>query len=132
MIKFPLILKKAANSAGYIDGWRNYYELAADGFFYPTDPIEGGKLSNVRINSDYVKILSSDHKQLLSVSHNNTITETSPDQKEKGIGIVNDEEKVRTVLQQGDCSDQGASEPQVLSAQNRQQSQLLSALTDSG
>ena len=132
MIRFPLVLKYDANSADYIDGWRNRYMLESDGFFYPIESIDRKKFSPIRIPATNVKILSADHKQLQAVSSNTVIFSSSPEQKEKGIGIIDDNEKARTVIQAGDCSDGGAQEIQTLSPQNRQQSQLLSALDDGG
>lgn len=58
----------------------------------------------------------------------------SQDQEDKGIGILEENERVRKVVQGGSCSDGGASEPKVLHQDilDLQQKQLQSALQDGG
>lgn len=151
MLAHYLILKEGPQ--GYYDGKGQFYRFHDNGF-YPKDPLSDGILDHTRLERHQVKILSSDHRRLFDIQQNNAIisdekTESqvssqkqdapskssaiSQDQYDKGIGITNEDEKVRAVALGGDCSDGGSSEPKVLdSIVNREQKQLLSALQDGG
>ena len=151
MLAHYLILKEGPQ--GYYDGRGQFYRFHDNGF-YPEDPLSDGILAHARLEKHQVKILSSDHRRLFDIEQNTALisdeksesrvssqkqlTQTnnsaiSQDQRNKGIGILEETEKVRTVVQNGDCSDGGSSEPKVLdSVINREQNQLLAAMTDGG
>lgn len=128
MIKFPLVLKQSSDYAGYyMDGWRNHYSLGTDGYFYPVDPITDKKFTTICISPDYVKILTADHRQLLNVEQATGSVSFSIDQRHKGIGIIDDEEKAHTVVTNGDCSDGGNQESVAMKMQKRMERNALTA-----
>ena len=144
----PLVVKQISPTL-YHDGKGRRY-LSKEDALYPIDPLGG--LFDYRIEKHQVRILSEDHRYYSPLQQNNSdnqkenqkdisniekqksppktaLNSFSPEQKEKGIGILEETEKVRTVLENGDCSDGGAQEAKPF---NREHAQLLSALTDSG
>ena len=151
MLAHYLILKEGPQ--GYYDGRGQFYQFHDNGF-YPEDPLSNDILPHIRLERHQVKILSSDHRRLFDIQQNTALindeksesrvssqkqlpptnnSAISQDQRNKGIGILEETEKVRTVALAGSCSDGGASEPKVLdSVINREQNQLLAAMTDGG
>ena len=145
---FPLVLKQISSTL-YHDGKGRRY-LSREDALYPVDPL-GGHF-DYRIEKHQVRILSDDHRYYSPLQRNSSdnsaekpkdiqkpqkkknpsktaLNSFSPEQKEKGIGILEETEKLRTVLENGDCSDGGNQEAKPF---NREHAQLLSALTDSG
>ena len=128
MLKFPLVLKKDANSASFFDGWGRHYHLENDGFFHPVEPSSGQRISTICIDSRYVKILGDDHSSLYEINqHLQRVMSPSPDQKDKGIGITDDEEKAHAVVMNGDCSDGGAQESIAMNMQRQMEQNALTA-----
>lgn len=97
-----------------------------------SDPSENQYRSSNPIENQRPKLISPVKPPASSVRTYNSYV--SQDQEDKGIGILEENERVRKVAQGGSCHDGGSSEPKVLhqSVLDLQQKQLESALNDGG
>ena len=94
-------VKKVENRDNlYYDANGVVWEANGD-YFYAHDRF-GEAIQHSAVASSHVDILSQ------GGSSRTAITDLSPSQKEKGMGIINEREKVIAVLDGGDCSDGGS------------------------
>ena len=112
-------LKRTAHANVYFDAMRNLYKEEED-YFYPLAP-SGETIRSLRLMKRDIIILSHETSS--------EITTLSPEQKDKGIGIRDEKEKVLRVLRQGDCNDGGSQQVDIFERQRRQ---VLNALDDGG
>lgn len=126
MLTNPLILKRTSPTSPLYSNGKGQCFIFGKDHVYAVDHA-GEVVPFIKINKNNVSVLDNTHRFIntndLFESNNTeelTINSFSQDQKNKGIGILDEEEKVRTVAENGSCSDGGASEPNLLELQESQ------------